>query len=88
MFLLITFYSIQAQYVDVLCINRYYGWYHDTGHLETIPFQLTYELEQWYKTFKKPLIVTEYGADTIPGLHTVGDITMRKNFKVKLRYKI
>ncbi|KAI0212759.1 Beta-glucuronidase [Lamellibrachia satsuma] len=74
--------DLAAQYTDVQCINRYYGWYHDTGHLETIPFQLTYDLEQWYKTFKKPLIITEYGADTVPGLHTMPSYVFTEDYQV------
>ena len=61
----------QAALVDVICINRYRGWYQDTGHAETIQSYMTYDLAQWHNTFKKPIIVSEYGADTISGLHTV-----------------
>ena len=63
------------QYVDVVCINRYYGWYHDAGQLDVISYQLSYDLQQWYKAFHKPLMITEYGADTVPGLHSVSLLT-------------
>ncbi|XP_064612321.1 beta-glucuronidase-like isoform X2 [Liolophura sinensis] len=58
-----------AQYVDIVCVNQYYGWYSDTGHTEVIGLQLRHNLRSWYQKFGKPMIVTEYGADTIPGLH-------------------
>ena len=61
----------QAKFVDVLCINRYYGWYSDMGHLEVIPYQLRYDLQNWYDTIRKPIIVSEYGADTVPGINSV-----------------
>ena len=64
----------QAKYTDFQCINRYYGWYQDTGHLETISTQLSYDLENWYKILQKPIMVTEYGADTVPGLHMVSAV--------------
>lgn len=62
---------LQAPYVDVICVNSYYSWYHDPGHLEVIPLQLTAQFENWYKTYQKPIIQSEYGADSVPGLHSV-----------------
>jgi len=62
---------LKAKYTDILCVNRYYGWYDDTGALETIPYKLSNDLTIWHNLFKKPIIMTEYGADTVPGQHTV-----------------
>ncbi|XP_075575760.1 beta-glucuronidase [Pelecanus crispus] len=59
-----------APYVDVICVNSYFSWYHDPGHLEVIPLQLTTQFENWYKTYNKPIIQSEYGADSVPGLHS------------------
>lgn len=61
---------LQAPYVDVICVNSYFSWYHDPGHLEVIPLQLTAQFENWYKTYQKPIIQSEYGADSVPGLHS------------------
>uniref|UniRef100_A0A2K5HSU1 Glycoside hydrolase family 2 catalytic domain-containing protein n=2 Tax=Colobus angolensis palliatus TaxID=336983 RepID=A0A2K5HSU1_COLAP len=58
-----------APYVDVICLNSYYSWYHDYGHLELIQQQLTTQFESWYKTYQKPIIQSEYGAETIVGFH-------------------
>ncbi|KAK7087386.1 beta-glucuronidase-like [Littorina saxatilis] len=58
-----------AQFVDVILINRYLGWYSDVGHTEVIQLQLSDDLENWHAKFNKPLVVSEYGADTLPGLH-------------------
>jgi beta-glucuronidase len=55
---------------DVVMINRYYGWYVHTGDLETAEKALQAELEQWAAA-GKPILVTEYGADTVAGLHSV-----------------
>jgi len=57
--------------VDIICVNSYFSWYHDQGHLEVIPIQLTTQFENWYKTYQRPIIQSEYGADSIPGLHSV-----------------
>ena len=60
-----------AKYVDILCVNRYYGWYSDMGHIEVIGYQLKYDLDMWHAKFNKAIIMTEYGADTVSGFHSV-----------------
>ncbi|XP_075446035.1 beta-glucuronidase [Ascaphus truei] len=59
-----------APYVDVICVNSYFSWYHDAGHLEVIQLQLNNQFEKWYNKYQKPMIQSEYGADTIPGFHS------------------
>ncbi|MFH8250150.1 beta-glucuronidase [Microbacterium sp. B2969] len=56
---------------DVLCLNRYYGWYVDTGDLEAAEAHLEAELRGWEAAYGKPIIMTEYGADTVAGQHSV-----------------
>uniref|UniRef100_A0A087YKQ1 Beta-glucuronidase n=1 Tax=Poecilia formosa TaxID=48698 RepID=A0A087YKQ1_POEFO len=58
-----------APFVDVICVNSYFSWYHDPGHVEVIPLQLNTQFEDWYGKYKKPIIQSEYGADVVPGLH-------------------
>ncbi|XP_077360838.1 beta-glucuronidase [Festucalex cinctus] len=58
-----------APYVDVICVNSYFSWYHDPGHLDVIPIQLNSQFENWYGKYQKPIIQSEYGADAVPGLH-------------------
>ncbi len=62
-----------SRFADVLCLNRYYGWYVDTGDLASAEVHLEQELRAWEEKFGKPMIMTEYGADTAPGLHSVWD---------------
>lgn len=59
-----------SQYADVLMLNRYYGWYVQTGDLHAAEAAWQAELEAWAGE-NKPIIITEYGADTYPGLHSV-----------------
>ena len=54
--------------MDVVLINRYYGWYNLSGDLEAAKYAFRTELE-WWETQHKPVILSEYGADTIAGLH-------------------
>jgi beta-glucuronidase len=55
---------------DVVMLNRYYGWYLNTGDLAAAESGLQAELEEW-ATDGKPILLTEYGADTMAGLHSV-----------------
>jgi beta-glucuronidase len=59
-----------SQFGDVLMLNRYYGWYVDTGDLPAAEVAWEKELEGWASE-GKPIIITEYGADTYPGLHSL-----------------
>ena len=59
-----------SQFGDVLMLNRYYGWYVDTGDLESAEINWENELRAWSGE-DKPIIITEYGADTYPGLHSI-----------------
>uniref|UniRef100_A0A8D3BR16 Beta-glucuronidase n=1 Tax=Scophthalmus maximus TaxID=52904 RepID=A0A8D3BR16_SCOMX len=59
-----------APYVDVICVNSYFSWYHDPGHMEVISIQLNSQFENWYGKYQKPIIQSEYGADAVPGLHS------------------
>ena len=54
---------------DVVCVNSYYAWYWNTGELEYIDHRLSKDLKEYYRVFKKPVIVAEYGTESIPGLH-------------------
>lgn len=54
--------------LDVLCFNRYYGWYWGTGEIELVEGVIVKELEMWWNRHKKPMMYTEFGADTVSGL--------------------
>jgi beta-glucuronidase len=54
---------------DVVCINRYWGWYTNPGDIKTGAKMLSTELDDLYSKLKKPILITEFGADTYPGMH-------------------
>jgi beta-glucuronidase len=56
---------------DVIMLNRYYGWYLHNGDLETAEQVLEKELREWEAKYGKPMIMTEYGPDTMPGFHSI-----------------
>lgn len=73
-----------VQFVDVICINRYYGWYQDQGHPEAITMGLSYELSLWYAKHGKPMMITEYGAGTIAGFHKDPPVMFTEDFQVEV----
>lgn len=54
---------------DVVCINRYWGWYTNTGDIEGGVRVLSDELDRLHRTLQKPIVLTEFGADAYPGMH-------------------
>jgi beta-glucuronidase len=58
------------EFCDVLCINRYYGWYLQPGNLDEACELLSKEMDKLYEKHRKPIILSEFGADTIPGWHS------------------
>lgn len=73
-----------ADLFDVLSINRYYGWYVFTGDLATAEGVLEQELRGWVQRFGKPIMMSEYGADTQPGLHSVWDMPWTEEYQTDL----
>lgn len=73
-----------AQYLDVLCVNRYDAWYSDTGYLKVIQPQMVTEYTAWHETFNKPVLTSEYGADSVIGLHTDPPYVFTEDYQVAL----
>ena len=61
--------DLSFEFLDILCLNRYYGWYTQSGRIEEGLPLLAQEIDAMHEKFHKPLILTEFGADTIPGHH-------------------
>ncbi|MDW8803385.1 beta-glucuronidase [Streptomyces scabiei] len=73
-----------ADLFDVLCLNRYHGWYMANGDLLTAEAALEAEIADWVKTHGKPILMSEYGADTVPGLHSVWDVPWTEEYQTAL----
>ena len=69
---------------DVIMLNRYYGWYMNAGDLAGAERELEAELEAWADKYDKPIIITEYGADTYAGLHDVLPNPWSEEYQVEL----
>lgn len=66
---------------DVICMNRYWGWYTLGGQLEVARKMLEKELDQVWERFHKPIIMTEFGADTIAGYHGKPDVMWTEDYQ-------
>ena len=69
---------------DVVMLNRYYGWYVDAGDLAAAERSLEAQLIGWVDKYGKPIIITEYGADTLPGLHSMFPGPWSEEYQVQL----
>ena len=67
---------------DVICLNRYYGWYFRGPELEGPEKSLRKELDYW-KELGKPVIFTEYGADTVQGFHDTTPVMYTEEYQVE-----
>lgn len=73
-----------SKYLDVICLNRYYGWYVNTGELEDAKTALRNELSDWKAAYPHtPIVFTEYGADTVAGFHAVDDIPFTEEYQLR-----
>jgi len=69
---LVSFLGISEQafeIFDLVCLNRYMGWYSQGGTLDEALALLSTELDALYEKFDKPILLAEFGADAIPGHH-------------------
>ena len=72
-----------SQWLDMIMVNRYYAWYNDHSHLEVIGLQLEKEMHAWHDKYNKPIILSEYGADTIAGYHKLPAVAFTEEFQCK-----
>jgi len=73
--------DVVSDLFDVLLLNRYFGWYVNTGDLDSAEVALEAELRQWAQR-GKPIVMTEYGADTQAGLHSLTSDPWSEEFQV------
>jgi beta-glucuronidase len=68
---------------DLVCVNRYYGWYAGGGDLESAERELEAELRAWAR-HGKPIVVTEFGADALAGLHALPPVMWSEDYQTAL----
>jgi beta-glucuronidase len=68
---------------DLICVNRYYGWYASPGDLAVAERDLERELRAWAAR-GQPILVTEFGADALPGLHALPPAMWSEEYQAAL----
>ncbi len=58
-----------ADLSDVLCLNRYNGWYNHPGDATSAQSMLAPELDALHARTGKPIMMTEFGGDALAGVH-------------------
>ncbi len=72
-----------CQFCDVILLNRYYAWYDFHGELDGIQEALKSEIENFYNLHHKPIILSEFGADTIEGIHSLPAESFSEEFQLE-----
>jgi beta-glucuronidase len=73
-----------TELADVVMVNRYYGWYVEPGDLKFAELGLEKELRAWADKHGKPIIITEYGADAMPGVRSVENVVWSEEYQAAL----
>ena len=76
--------DLAFQFSDFLSVNRYWGWYEFPGQLERAGQIFRRELQRLWKKYKKPILVTEFGADTIDGIHATYPQLFTEEYQIQL----
>ena len=72
-----------ADLVDFTALNRYYGWYEEHGWLDYGLEALKEEVYGWYEKYKKPILMSEFGTDTLEGLHSLPSETFSEEYQTE-----
>ncbi len=73
---------------DILMLNRYSGWYDLFGaKFHMAKGDLKHRLENWSKSYNKPIIIAEYGADTLSGYHALPSTMFSEEYYVEFLEK-
>ncbi|KAK9710589.1 Glycosyl hydrolases family 2, TIM barrel domain [Popillia japonica] len=76
-----------GQHLDIISFNRYNAWYQNGGSLDMITKNVVNEATAWFEKYNKPVLMSEYGADTMEGLHISPSFIWSEEFQVKLMSK-
>jgi len=69
---------------DFVCLNRYFGWYTQAGDLAAAAKTLAGELDAIHAKVPRPIVLTEFGADTLAGDHSAEELMWSEEFQVAL----
>lgn len=71
------------EFLDVVCYNRYRGWYQQPGQIAEGVAALAQELDDIYARYRKPIILSEFGADAVAGMHSYPPEMFSEEYQVE-----
>ncbi|XP_031779586.1 beta-glucuronidase isoform X1 [Nasonia vitripennis] len=76
-----------GQYLDIISFNRYNSWYQNSGRTDMIIKNVVNEAQNWHNKYKKPVLMSEYGGDTMPGLHELPSYIWSEEYQTEIMSK-
>ncbi|KRF85729.1 beta-glucuronidase isoform X3 [Drosophila virilis] len=73
-----------GRHLDIISFNRYNAWYSNTGRLDMVTQRVINEATAWNYKYDKPVIMAEYGADTLEGLHLQPSYVWSEEFQAEV----
>jgi beta-glucuronidase len=68
---------------DFLMLNRYVGWYEAPAQLDRAVAMLEAELDRLAERHRKPLLISEFGADAVAGMHASTDQLFSEEYQAR-----
>ncbi|KAL7737165.1 hypothetical protein ACLKA6_005363 [Drosophila palustris] len=75
---------MMSQFLDITGFNRYNAWYHSPGRTDMIVQPMYNEAKKWHEHYKKPVILFEYGGDTMEGYHSLPAYIWSEDYQTEL----
>jgi beta-glucuronidase len=75
--------NVGMEYYDLLGLNKYYGWYIGPGQIDQAQKAISDCLDTFHSAFKKPMILTEFGADAVEGMHQLPATMFSEEYQSK-----
>ncbi|BBD73275.1 beta-glucuronidase [Sulfodiicoccus acidiphilus] len=69
---------------DVVSVNMYFGWYTYSGDLEEGTRKAVETVEEVRRKFGKPVLVTEFGADALSGVHWDPPVAWTEEYQAEM----
>jgi beta-glucuronidase len=79
-----------AQHYDILGVNKYFGWYQNTGDIDGSLEDLEACLRSFHEAFDLPILFAEFGADAVAGIHSEPAVLFSEEYQsetIEKQYK-
>ncbi|CAH1376182.1 unnamed protein product [Tenebrio molitor] len=73
-----------GEYIDIIGLNYFTGWFVDNGELDVVVNNVLKRVRQLRSDFNKPVMITQYGADSLEGLHMLPSFTWTEEYQSEL----